>query len=62
MQLYLAIGIPMIFNGFMLQMLNSHIHKLIDLQDKLFVERLKNMENVIDARLKLIELRLGIGQ
>jgi hypothetical protein len=61
-QLYLAIGVPILFNGFMLSLLNSHFHKLIDLQDKLFVERLKNMESVIDARLRLIAEKLGIGK
>lgn len=45
----------------MLALMNSQFHKLIDIQDKLFTEKLKNMENVIDARLRLIEEKLGIG-
>ena len=48
-QLFLSIGIPILFNGLLIQMLNNHMHKLSDLQGKLFVERLKNMEDVIDG-------------
>jgi hypothetical protein len=59
-QLYLAIAIPILFNGAMLLLLQHSIQKQLDLMEKLFTEKLLRMEQVLNARLKLIESRLGI--
>jgi hypothetical protein len=59
-QLYLAIFVPVLFNGMMFTVLFIHIDKRIDALDKLFQERLRRVEEVLDARLRLIEDRLGI--
>jgi len=50
-QLYLAIGVPVISNALMLTL-------GLTLLDRLFTERLKRVEDVVDARLKNIETRL----
>ena len=72
-QLYLAIGVPVVMNAVMLTLavtllngrigaLQSELHASIEAQDKLFSERLRRVEEVIDARLRLIEDKLGIGR
>jgi hypothetical protein len=69
-QLYLAIGIPVIvnilFNGTVAMLLSSHFNSqltalrsefraLLEAQSTLFTEKLKRVEDVIDARLKHLE-------
>jgi len=63
-QLYLAIGVPVVMNAIMIGLcfgfLLSHINVRFEAQDKLFTERLRRVEEVLDARLRLIEDKLGI--
>ena len=74
-QLYLAIGVPIVvnilFNGTMAMLLSNHFNArltalqsefraLLDAQEKLFTEKLLRVEQVLDARLRLIEDRLDI--
>ena len=40
--------------------LQSEFHALMDAQEKLFTEKLLRVEQVVDARLRLIEDRLNI--
>lgn len=56
-QLYLAIGIPILFNalGFTLMML--HFNKRMDDLKDLWRAELRRVEEVIDARLKHLEER-----
>lgn len=61
-QLYLAIGVPLVANAAMLilgfTMMNSHLGQRLTDLDKLFTERLRRVEEVLDARLKHLEERL----
>ena len=59
-QLYLAIGLPILFNGAMFLMFQHHTTHAFQLQEKLFTEKLLRVEQVLDARLRLIEDRLNI--
>jgi hypothetical protein len=68
-QLYLAIGVPVILNAGMIGVLMLHINAMktdinerFRVQDQLFTEKLRRVEDVLDARLKQIEDRLGIGK
>lgn len=61
-QLYLAIGVPIVFNAAMILMLQSHMNARLEASDKLFTERLLRVEQIIDARLRLIEDKLGINR
>ena len=76
-QLYVAIGVPIvgniIFNGTIAMLMSNHFnarlaamqsefHALIEAQEKLFTEKLLRMEQVLDARLRLIEDKLGISR
>jgi hypothetical protein len=58
-QLYLAIGIPIVFNfGITLAffvMINSNIATRFEAMEKLFTEKLFRVEQVMDARLKHLE-------
>ena len=71
-QLYLAIGLPIILNASMFLLLQASVNKRLDdfretmaqrftAQDQLFTEKLRRVEEVLDARLKLIEDKLKIG-
>jgi hypothetical protein len=71
-QLYLSIGVPILvnilFNGAMFLLFHQSVQrqfeavqKLFEAQEKLFSERLLRVEQVLAARLKLIESRLGIA-
>ena len=68
-QLYLAIGVPIVvnilFNGTMAMLLSNHFNArltalqsefraLLDAQEKLFTEKLLRVEQVMDARLRLM--------
>ena len=61
MQLYFAIGIPalisMMNTGILILYIN---HRLSDLKE-LWRAELKRVEEVLDARLKHVEEKLGIG-
>jgi hypothetical protein len=57
-QLYLAIGVPILFNGAMFLIMNQ---RLSDLKD-LWRAELRRVEEVLDARLKHVEEKLGIGR
>ena len=63
-QLYLAIGVPVVANATMLgvvaMLLLHHMDARFEAQDKLFTEKLRRVEEVLDARLRLIEDKLGI--
>jgi len=74
-QLYLAIGVPIVTNaamlGIVVTLLLQHMNARFDAQDKridarfeaqekLFTEKLLRVEQVLDARLRLIEDKLGI--
>ena len=59
-QLYLAIGVPILSNGFMLTLLLVHINSRFEAQEKLFTEKLLRVEQVLDARLRLMEEKFGI--
>ena len=72
-QLYLAIGVPMLFNGVLIALMSSHLnarlsamqsefHALIGAQEKLFTEKLLRVEQVLEARLRLIEDKLGFSR
>lgn len=61
-QLYLAIGVPIVFNAAMLLLLQSHVNSRFDNQDRLFSEKLRRVEDILDARLRLIEDKLGISR
>ena len=65
-QLYLAIGVPVVvnilFNGTLALMMSNHFNAMLAAQEKLFTEKLLRVEQVIDARLRLIEDKLGISR
>ncbi len=68
-QLYLAIGVPVILNAGMIGILMMHLTSLrsdigdrFRTQDQIFTEKLRRVEDILDARLKHIEERLGIGR
>lgn len=61
-QLYLAIGVPVILNAGLIGILIMHLTERFRVQDQLFTEKLRRVEDVLDARLKHIEDRLGIGK
>ncbi len=58
-QLYIAVGIPIIvniiFNGTIAMLMSNHFNARLDALDKLFMERLRRVEEVLDARLKHLE-------
>jgi len=63
-QLYLAIGIPMLFNATLIGLLVAHMNARFDAIDKRFEDmrdlwpaELRHVEEVLDARLKHIEER-----
>jgi hypothetical protein len=66
-QLYLAVGVPVVMNAAMLtlavmrlgQRISDMGQRINDLA-KLFAERLRRVEEVLDARLKHVEEKLGI--
>jgi hypothetical protein len=66
-QLYLAVGVPVVMNVAMLtlavmllgQRISDMGQRINDLA-KLFAERLRRVEEVLDARLKHVEEKLGI--
>ena len=59
-QLYLAIGVPIVTNAAMLGLMLAYINARFDAQEKLFTEKLLRVEQVLDARFRLIEDKLGI--
>ncbi len=54
-QLYLAIGIPVLFNGFMFLVLFSYINGKFADYKEVWKAELKRVEEVLDARLKHLE-------
>lgn len=48
-QLYLSMGVPMLFNGLLFTMLVLHINSRFEAQDKVFSEKLRRVEEVLDA-------------
>ncbi len=72
LQLYLAIGVPILFNGLMLLVLNARItdlhshmdarfaafEKVMDARFEAAHQELLRVEGVIDARLTSLDLRL----
>ena len=63
-QLYLAIGVPVALNGIMLTLALTlavgAINKRMDDLRDLWRAELRRVEDVLDARLRLIEDKLGI--
>jgi hypothetical protein len=57
-QLYLVIGVPLVFNGLGFILTNK---RLDDMKD-LWRAELRRVEEVLDARLTHIEEKLGIGR
>jgi hypothetical protein len=61
LQLYLAIGVPVVMNGFMLTLgfglMTQHLNKRLDDLRDLWRAELHRVEEVIDARLKHLEER-----
>ena len=63
-QLYLAIGVPMLFNAAMLALFAMHVNARFDAIDRRFDDmrdlwraELRRVEEVIDARLRHLEER-----
>jgi hypothetical protein len=60
-QLYLAIGVPVVMNGFMLTLgftlMTAHLNKRLDDLRDLWRSELRRVEEIIDARLKHLEER-----
>jgi hypothetical protein len=56
-QLYLAIGIPMLFNAVLIGVLLSHMNTRFDDLKDLWRGELRRVEDVIGARLKHLEER-----
>ena len=54
-QLYLAMGIPMLFNGLLFLLFSASINKRFDDMRDLWRAELRRVEEVLDARLKHIE-------
>jgi len=61
-QLYLAIGVPILMNGAMLLLMNASINKRIDDLKDIWRAELRRVEEVLDARLRHVEEKLGIGR
>jgi hypothetical protein len=65
-QPYLAVGVPIVvnilFNGTVAMLMSNHFNAMLAAQEKLFTEKLLRVEQVIDARLRLIEDKLGISR
>ena len=64
LQLWLAIGVPMAFNGLLITMLWNHVNSRFTSADKRFDDmrdlwraELHRVEGVLDARLKHLEER-----
>lgn len=57
-QLYLVIGVPLVFNGLGFILTNKRIDDMKDL----WRAELRRVEEVLDARLTHIEEKLGIGR
>ena len=57
-QLYLAIGVPMLFNAAMTGMLLAYIYTRFASMEKMWRGELRRVEEVMDARLKNVEDRL----
>jgi len=54
-QLYLSIGVPMLFNALLITLLAAHMNsRFNDLRD-LWRAELRRVEEVLDARLKHLE-------
>lgn len=56
-QLYLAIGVPLAFNALGFTLLILHMQGMKDL----WRAELRRVEEVLDARLRHVEDKLGIG-
>ena len=56
-QLYLAIGVPMLFNAAMLALFAMHVNARFDDMRDLWRAELRRVEEVIDARLRHLEER-----
>jgi hypothetical protein len=54
-QLYLAIGVPMLFNLALFTLFSSNINKRFDDMRDLWRSELRRVEEVLSARLKHIE-------
>jgi hypothetical protein len=54
-QLYLAIGVPMLFNAVLLGIVMAHLNTRFDDMRDLWRAELRRVEEVLDARLKHIE-------
>jgi hypothetical protein len=61
-RLYLAIGVPVVFNATMILIMNTSISKRLDDMKDLWRAELRRVEEVLDARLTHIEEKLGIGR
>jgi len=57
-QLYLSIGVPILFNAAMTGMLLAYINTRFDSMEKMWRGELRRVEDVMDARLKSLEERL----
>lgn len=58
-QLYLAIGVPVVMNAVMFTLFTIMINKRLDDMRDLWCTELRRVEEVLDARLKHLEERLG---
>lgn len=63
-QLYLSVGVPMLFNAVLIGILFAHINQRFDGVDRRFDDmrdlwraELRRVEEIIDARLKHLEER-----
>ena len=59
-QLYFAIGVPVVSNAIMLLLFATMINKRLDDLRDLWRGELHRVEEVLDARLKHLEDKLGI--
>ena len=59
-QLYLAIGVPVVSNAIMLIIFATMVNKRLDDLRDLWRAELHRVEEVLDARLKHLEDKLGI--
>ncbi|MGA3042482.1 MAG: DUF433 domain-containing protein [Bryobacteraceae bacterium] len=55
LQLYLSIGVPMLFNAVLIGVLMVHMDKRFDDMRELWRAELRRVEEVLDARLKHLE-------
>jgi hypothetical protein len=60
--LYLAIGVPILANATMLLLIHTSLNRRIDDMKDLWRAELHRVEEVLDARLRHIEDRMGIGR